>query len=167
MKKLLALLLIFVLWAFPVLAEVLVEDGVAINDAMVLVEQTEFYYTPDEVALYLHAFGDLPGNYITKNDAQKLGWVSSKGNLWDVAYGYVIGGDRFGNREGLLPDAEGRNWYECDVNYFGGFRGSERLLFSTDGLIYYTNDHYVSYTLLYDGWYEYDLEEDCAYDSAA
>ena len=64
-----------------------------------------------------------------------------------------IGGDRFGNREGLLPDARSRQWYECDVNYEGGYRGAERLLFSNDGLIYYSGDHYGSCELLYDGWY--------------
>lgn len=60
-----------------------------------------------------------------------------------------IGGDRFGNREGCLPEVEGRVWYECDVNYAGGFRGAERLLYSNDGLIYYTNDHYESFTPIY------------------
>lgn len=63
--------------------------------------------------------------------------------------GMSIGGDRFGNREGLLPDAEGRKWYECDINFSGGFRGAERIVYSNDGLIYYTSDHYESFTQLY------------------
>ena len=61
-----------------------------------------------------------------------------------------IGGDRFGNRERLLPEASGRTWYECDVNYAGGYRGAERVLYSSDGLIYYTDDHYESFTPLYE-----------------
>ena len=107
------------------------------------------YTTPEDVALYIHTYGKLPCNFITKNEAKKLGWVSNKGNLWDVTDQMSIGGDRFGNYEGLLPDAEGRKWTECDVNYEGGFRGSERILFSNDGLIYYTDDHYKSFTQLY------------------
>ncbi|MGN1069057.1 MAG: ribonuclease domain-containing protein [Candidatus Fimadaptatus sp.] len=67
-----------------------------------------------------------------------------------------IGGDRFGNREGLLPDARGRQYYECDVNYDGGYRGGERIVFSSDGLIYYTCDHYNTFALLYEGWYDPD-----------
>ncbi|MBQ7783510.1 MAG: ribonuclease, partial [Oscillospiraceae bacterium] len=66
-------------------------------------------------------------------------------NLWEVAEGMSIGGDRFGNYEGILPEGD---YTECDVNYSGGFRGSERLVFSDEG-IYYTNDHYASFTQLY------------------
>lgn len=109
----------------------------------------ERYDTPEDVAAYLHAYGELPCNYITKAKARDLGWDSSRGNLWDVAYGYSIGGDRFGNYEGRLPDAPGRKWYECDVNYDGGYRGAERILYASDGLIYYTDDHYSTFTLLY------------------
>ena len=113
------------------------------------VDEDGRYSTKDEVALYLHTFGRLPGNYLTKKEASALGWDSKKGNLWDVAEGMSIGGDTFGNREGLLPSAKGRKWFECDINYDGGFRGAERILFSSDGLIFYTNDHYQSYTQLY------------------
>lgn len=101
--------------------------------------------TPEQVADYLRTHGALPDYYLTKNEARDLGWISEKGNLWDVAEGRVIGGDRFGNREGLLPDKKGRRWYEADVGYQGGFRGAERLVFSDDGLIYYTDDHYDSF----------------------
>ena len=107
------------------------------------------YSTPEKVAEYLHFYGHLPQNYLTKQEAKALGWAASQGNLWEVAEGKSIGGDRFGNREGLLPEADGRTWYECDVNYMGGFRGAERLLYSSDGLIYYTDDHYASFTLVY------------------
>ncbi|MDD5917750.1 MAG: ribonuclease domain-containing protein [bacterium] len=110
----------------------------------------EPYTDPYDVADYLHAYGELPPNFITKNEAKALGWDSAEGNLWDVAPGKSIGGDRFGNRERLLPEASGRTWYECDVNYAGGYRGAERVLYSSDGLIYYTDDHYESFTPLYE-----------------
>ncbi len=113
------------------------------------VEKDGSYTSPEDVAEYIHTFGTLPGNFITKGEAKKLGWDSSKGNLWDVAYGKSIGGDRFGNYEKLLPEAEDRTYTECDVNYEGGYRGSERIIFSNDGLIFYTNDHYESFTQLY------------------
>ena len=105
------------------------------------------YSGTEDVAYYLHVFGHLPDNYITKADAEDAGWVSTEGNLWDVAYGMSIGGDRFGNREGLLP--AGEIYYECDVNYSGGYRGDERIVFTADGDVYYTNDHYESFTKLY------------------
>lgn len=107
------------------------------------------YTSPEDVAAYIHRFRHLPSNYITKRDAEDLGWSSSRGNLWDVAYGMSIGGSRFGNYEGQLPDKSGRKWYECDVNYEGGYRGAERILYSNDGLIYYTDDHYETFTKLY------------------
>ncbi len=128
----------------PVTEEALSEESVTET-----LDENGRYTTPEDVALYIHTYGKLPSNFITKNEAKKLGWVSNKGNLWDVTDQMSIGGDRFGNYEGLLPDAKGRTWTECDVNYEGGFRGSERILFSNDGLIYYTDDHYESFTQLY------------------
>ena len=150
-KRILALLLALalLLTSFCALSEVLVDEYSAMTDD-VYVEYGCDYSTTDEVALYLHVFAELPPNYITKNEARNLGWDSSAGNLWDVAYGCSIGGDRFGNREGLLPDG---SWYECDVNYEGGYRGAERLLFSEDGMICYSGDHYNSYEVLYETWY--------------
>lgn len=104
------------------------------------------YSDPYDVAEYIYTYGHLPSNYLTKDEAEDLGWVSSEGNLWDVAYGMSIGGDYFGNYEGLLPDGD---YHECDVNYEGGFRGAERLIYSEDLSIYYTSDHYESFTQLY------------------
>lgn len=106
----------------------------------------EYYSTKELVSLYIHQYGELPPNYITKDKAQELGWVASKGNLWEVTDRLIIGGDRFGNREKLLPEMAGRQYYECDVNYNGGFRGAERLVYSNDGLIFYTSDHYSTFT---------------------
>ena len=106
------------------------------------------YTTKDEVALYIHTYGHLPSNFITKKEAEALGWDG--GSLEPFAPGKSIGGGRFGNYEGLLPDAKGRKWTECDINTRGKkSRGAERIVFSNDGLIYYTGDHYESFTLLY------------------
>ena len=151
-KRILASVLALLMLIASACAEVLCDGEVALTDD-VYVEYGLEYSSKDEVALYLHAFCELPPNYITKKQAQALGWDSSLGNLWSVASGASIGGDRFGNREGLLPDAENRQWYECDIGYEGGYRGALRLLFSSDGLICFSGDHYTSYTLLYEGWY--------------
>ena len=107
------------------------------------------YSSKDEVAEYIHLYNKLPKNFITKNEAKELGWVSSKGNLWDVAPGKSIGGDRFGNREGNLPTGKGLKYYECDINYNGGRRGAERIVYSNKGNIYYSDDHYRSFERLY------------------
>lgn len=107
------------------------------------------YTAKEEVAEYLNRYGHLPPNFITKNEAKKLGWVSSEGNLKEVAPGKSIGGDKFGNYEGILPEKSGRKYYECDINADGGYRGAERIIYSNDGLIYYTGDHYKTFELLY------------------
>jgi len=112
-------------------------------------EESGYYYETEDVALYLHTYDKLPENYITKSEANEMGWDSQEGNLWEVADGYVIGGDNFGNREKLLPIKEGRKYYEADVNYEGGYRGAERLVYSNDGLVFYTKDHYDSFEQLY------------------
>ena len=109
------------------------------------VEEGGRYDTMEEVSIYLTFFDELPENYITKKEAQALGWDNRKGNLWKVADGCSIGGDRFGNYEGLLPDAKGRRWTECDIGFDGGYRNGQRIVFSNDGLIYYTADHYQSF----------------------
>ncbi|MBQ9814556.1 MAG: ribonuclease [Lachnospiraceae bacterium] len=107
------------------------------------------YTSKEDVALYLITYGELPGNFITKDEAKELGWDNRKGNLWDVAPGMSIGGDKFGNYEGLLPKANGRKYYECDIDYEGGYRNEKRIIFSNDGLIFYTDDHYESFEQLY------------------
>lgn len=104
------------------------------------------YTGKDEVARYIHEHGRLPDNFITKSQAKALGWRS--GSLEKYAPGKCIGGDRFYNKEGLLP--QGHTYYECDIDTLGkSSRGAKRIVFSTDGLIYYTSDHYRSFTLLY------------------
>ncbi|MDO4399433.1 MAG: ribonuclease domain-containing protein [Coriobacteriia bacterium] len=118
-------------------------------NAVISVSEDGSYITKDEVAAYIHEFGHLPSNFISKTKARKAGWVSSKGNLQDVCPGMSIGGSVFYNDDGLLPDAKGRTWTECDIGYEGGFRGAERIVFSNDGLVFYTGDHYKTFEQLY------------------
>ena len=123
-------------------------DDRPVADATESLPEDGVYTTKDDVALYIHLYGHLPDNFITKDEAQDLGW--SGGSLEPYAPGKSIGGSHFGNYEGLLPEADGRTYTECDINTMGAdSRGAERIVFSNDGLIYYTNDHYESFTLLY------------------
>lgn len=106
------------------------------------------YTSKEDVALYIHLYGHLPSNYITKKEAEKLGWPG--GYLEPYAPGKSIGGSRFYNNEGLLPSKDGRIYTECDIDTQGAkSRGAKRIVFSNDGLIYYTGDHYASFELLY------------------
>ena len=107
------------------------------------------YTSKEDVAAYLNEYGHLPSNFITKKEAKKLGWISSEGNLDEVAPGMSIGGDYFGNYEGLLPEADDREYHECDIDFDGTYRNAKRIVYSNDGLIYYTEDHYESFELLY------------------
>ena len=129
-------------------AEETEKDSAPEIEAALSVTEDGVYDSKDEVALYLHCFGHLPSNYITKKDAERLGW--SGGSLEPYAPGKCIGGSRFGNYEGLLPDAGGRSWTECDIDTLGAkSRGAKRIVFSNDGLNYYTDDHYEHFELLY------------------
>lgn len=105
------------------------------------------YTSKDELALYIHLYGHLPGNFVTKAEAEAAGWTG--GAVGKVLPGKSIGGDRYYNREGLLPKAKGRIWTECDVGDRRNTRGGERIVFSNDGLVYYSPDHYDSFELLY------------------
>ena len=112
------------------------------------IDEAGSYTTKEDVSLYLYTYGRLPENFITKDAARALGW--SGGGLDDYDYGKCIGGDRFGNNEGLLPKASGRTYYECDIDTLhGDERGPKRIVFSSDLLIYYTGDHYETFELLY------------------
>lgn len=103
------------------------------------------YYNKHDVISYLISYEKLPKNYIRKKEAQDMGWIASEGNLWKVTDKMVIGGDKFSNREEKLPKKNGRIYYEADVNYKGGKRGAERIIYSNDGLIFYTSDHYKTF----------------------
>lgn len=112
------------------------------------IDEDGVYTTKDDVVLYLHTYGHLPSNFITKKEAEKLGW--SGGSLEPYAPGKCIGGSHFGNYEGILPEKDGRSYTECDIDTLGADkRGAKRIVFSNDGLIYYTEDHYETFELLY------------------
>ncbi|MBR0130060.1 MAG: ribonuclease [Firmicutes bacterium] len=114
----------------------------------ITVKEDGWYYSKDEVGLYIHTFGKLPENFLSKKQAKSLGW--SSGSLEKYAPGKVIGGSQFGNNEGLLPKAKGRTYTECDIDTKGEkSRGPKRIVFSNDGLVFYTEDHYETYELLY------------------
>lgn len=100
----------------------------------------------DIVVSYLRKNDRLPDYYITKKQARSQGWDTQEGNLCSILPGKAIGGDRFSNREKVLPIASGRIWFEADINYRCGYRGAERLLYSNDGLIYVTRNHYKNFT---------------------
>ena len=121
----------------------------AASAAGVSVSKDGTYTDKDHVALYLHLYQTLPANYISKTKAKKAGWDAEKGNLWDVCPGKSIDGGAFYNDDGLLPEKGGRTWKECDIDYAGGYRGAKRICYSNDGLIFYTDDHYQSFTQLY------------------
>lgn len=109
------------------------------------IDRDGVYTSKDDVALYLHTYNELPSNFMTKSEAKKLGW--SGGGLEDIAPGMCIGGDYFGNYEGLLPDGD---YQECDIDTLGKHsRGPKRIIWDEDGDIYYTEDHYESFEQLY------------------
>lgn len=94
---------------------------------------------------YLYYYGVLPSYYITKEQAKLYGWNSSEGNLNEVLPDTMIGGNRFYNDKGKLPSSANRIWYEADINYVEGYRGTSRILYSNDGLIFITYDHYQTF----------------------
>lgn len=99
----------------------------------------------ETVVDYVRQNNRLPDYYITKNQARKLGWKPETGNLCEVLPGKAIGGDHFGNRENRLPKIKSRKYFEADINYNCGRRGSDRLIYSSDGLIFITKDHYKTF----------------------
>lgn len=114
------------------------------------IDENGVFTSKDDVALYIHTYGKLPKNFITKSQAQKAGWEGGGLDSVKSLYGKCIGGDTFGNREKLLPTKSGRKYYECDIDTLHAkSRGAKRIVFSNDGLIYYTDDHYETFTKLY------------------
>jgi hypothetical protein len=94
---------------------------------------------------HLKYVGWLPKYYITKEEAEEAGWIGKEGNLGTVLPDMMIGGDIFYNDNGQLPDEFDRIWYEADINYSGGYRNSARIVYSNDGLIFVTYDHYRTF----------------------
>lgn len=136
MNKILKVFLIILLFTgcTSVKTKKIAEDGV--------------YDQKDDVALYLETYHRLPDNYITKEEARKLGWEG--GSLSEVVEGKCIGGDDYGNYEGTLPENE--KYHECDIDTLHRkTRGARRIVYSEDWDIYYTDDHYETFELLYEG----------------
>lgn len=126
---------------------ILTSSGDGNSDTLTVTEDG-WYDSQEEVALYLSLYEHLPDNYVTKQEAQSLGWTGGSVEPY-TGEGTAIGGDRFGNYEGLLPEEDGRQYQECDIDTVGtSSRGSKRIVYSNDGLIYYTEDHYESFQLL-------------------
>lgn len=146
-KKILALLLTLVL-SLGMFTACAPTDSASSGDSQPAIAEDGSYTSKDEVALYIHTYGHLPENYITKDEAYDLGW-KSEGTLDEVAPGMSIGGDYYGNYEGVLTDEPGREYHECDIDYESGNRNGKRIVYSNDGNIYYTEDHYNSFEHLY------------------
>ncbi len=128
--------------------DLLVTEIAPVAEEKSSIRESGEYSDKNSVAEYIHTFGHLPSNFITKAKATELGWEG--GSLEPYAPGKSIGGDRFGNREGLLPKKSGRTYTECDIDTRGKkSRGAKRIVFSNDGLVYYTGDHYETFELLY------------------
>ena len=120
----------------------------SVYETEVSIDYDGVYTSKEDVALYLYTYGELPQNFITKKEAKKLGWEG--GYLEPYAPGMCIGGDTFGNYEGILPDDDGITYKECDIDTLGAKkRGAKRIVFSNEGDIYYTEDHYESFVQLY------------------
>ncbi len=126
------------------------QESTDLDEKKAGITEDGLYTKKEDVALYIHLYGHLPDNFITKSQARALGWGDSYSSVDDAAPGKSIGGDRFGNREGLLPKKKGRTYTECDIGTMGKkSRGAKRIVFSNDGLVYYTGDHYETFELLY------------------
>ena len=123
------------------------------------IEEGEDYDSRDEVCAYLVQFHELPPNFMTKKEARREGW--EYGALNQVLEGMSIGGDYFGNYQEVLPVVKGRSYYECDSDTgTARSRGAKRIIYSDDWNIYYTDDHYETFTLLYgDDDYEREFDD--------
>ena len=132
----------------PSVEVVTADEQLSVEESSSRISEDGHYNSKDDVSFYIYTYNHLPENYITKKEAQALGWTG--GSLEPYASGKSIGGDRFGNREGVLPKKSGRSYTECDIDTLGkSSRGAKRIVYSNDGLIYYTEDHYASFELLY------------------
>lgn len=101
------------------------------------------YTAAEDVAEYIHIFHKLPSNYVTEKEAKKKGWRRYES---PAKYGIMIGGKKYRNYEKKLPKGE---YCECDVDYSGRARGRNRLVYTRDGTVYHTTDHYKSFKRLY------------------
>lgn len=115
----------------------------------VTVEEDETYTSMEEVAVYIHTFGHLPSNYITLEEAEELGYSESQANLGVVAPGKSIGGDVYDNADKMLLVEDGLTYQQCDINSEDGVRTDERLVYGSDGSIYYTPDLFATFQQIY------------------
>ena len=100
------------------------------------IDENGIYDSKEEVGLYIHIYGKLPKNYVTKSQYNKNDRYQ------------CVGGDRFYNKEGRLPSGE--IYYECDIDTYGiTSRGAKRLVWTKSGIVYYTGDHYETFIQLY------------------
>ena len=114
------------------------------EEVVFVIEEDGYYYDYENVILYLDTYGRLPNNYITKSKAKKLGWEG--GSVEDFYPGGAIGGGRFGNNEGILPDDDGIEYFECDIDTEGkSSRGAKRVVYSNEPKYYYTTNHYETF----------------------
>ena len=129
-------------------------ETVPMATSVPLLDKDGIYTSKEDVALYVWQYGCLPQNFITKKEAKALGWPG--GGLEDYAPGKCIGGDRFGNYEGALPELNGLSYFECDIDTLGaGSRGAKRLVYREDcQIIYYTEDHYETFEVVYSAFPE-------------
>ncbi|MGY4105547.1 ribonuclease domain-containing protein [Ignavigranum ruoffiae] len=145
-KTLTSLLLICLaglVWFFTNTNSPVQEASQGVTEQASQIQEDGYYYSKEEVAAYIHQYQRLPDNYISKQEAENRGWTPQDKE-------FVVGGNRFGNREGKLPKAQGRQYYEADLQSgYTDHRGPERLIYSNDGLIYYTPDHYQTFEQLY------------------
>lgn len=126
------------------------DSGEETTKANIHLDPEGSYTTKEDVMNYLIEYGTLPSNFITKKEAKALGWPGK--SLEPYAPGKCIGGDYFGNYEKKLPVKKGVEYHECDIDTLGAkSRGPKRIIYSNDGHIYYTDDHYDTFTLIYDG----------------
>jgi len=125
----------------------------SLQDILDAILETGIYTAKDSVATYIYLFHKLPSNYVNKATGQTLyenetGNTFSKWNFnpWTLL-GVMIGGDIFYNNEGLLPSEN--SYRECDVDYHDSSRGTKRLIYTLNGIVYYTANHYESFTKIY------------------
>ncbi len=94
---------------------------------------------------WLKTYGKLPSYYVSAEQARSKGWSPKKGNFDKLFPNKMMKRGEYDNKDGHLPSAPGRIWYEADINYRHGFRGLPRIVYSNDGLIFVTYDHYATF----------------------
>ena len=129
-------------------SEELSSSSIATKSIYEAVEESGLYTTKDSVAAYLCKFDKLPNNYVGKDEGVSL-YESKTGNTFDkwnfnpwTTIGVMIGGDVYENHDGQLPSG---SYHEADVDYSAKNRGTKRLIYQSDCVIYYTADHYETF----------------------